>query len=174
MNRAEKETEVASIRESLVEAKGVVLASLKGLSVTEVTELRVQLHEAGVGLKVVKNTLAKKALAETDMSVLAEDFRGETAIAWSNTEIVTPAKVLVKFQEDVEKLSIKSGYAQGDRLDVTGVEALAKLPTLDELKSKLLGLMQAVPSKLVRQIAAPTQQLAGVINARVTKEKDAA
>lgn len=174
MNRAEKEKEVAFIRESLAEAQGVVLTSVAGLTVAEVTDLRRQLHDAGVTLKVVKNTLARKAVEGTELSALNDDFKRETAIAWSNTEIVTPAKVLMKFKEDVDKLGIKAGFAQGDRLDEEGVEALAKMPTLDELRSKLLGLMQAVPGKLVRQVNAPTQNLVGVIQARVAKEKDAA
>jgi large subunit ribosomal protein L10 len=174
MNRAEKEKEVAFIRESLADAQGVVLASLKGLTVAEVTDLRRKLHDAGVALKVVKNTLAKKAIEGTDLATLTDDFKSETAVAWSNTEIVGPAKVLMKFKEDVDKLTVKAGFAQGERLDEKGVEALSKMPSLDELRSKLMGLMQAVPGKLVRQVNAPAQNLVGVMQARVAKEKDAA
>jgi large subunit ribosomal protein L10 len=123
-----------------------------------------------VNYKVVKNTLAKKALEGTDMSVLADDFKAETAIAWSNTDAVSPAKVLVKFKKDVEKLGIKAGYNSGQRLDESAVEALSKLPSLDELRSKLLGLMTAVPTKLVQQVNAPGAQLARVIQARVDKD----
>jgi large subunit ribosomal protein L10 len=174
MNRAEKEKEVAFIRESLADAQAVVLASLKGLTVGEVTDLRRQLYDAGVTLKVVKNTLAKKAIEGTDLASLQGDFKSETAIAWSNSDVVAPAKVLMKFKKDVDKLGIKSGFAQGQRLDADAVETLAKMPSLDELRSKLLGLMQAVPAKLVRQVNAPAQNLVGVISARVAKEKDAA
>jgi large subunit ribosomal protein L10 len=174
MNRAEKEKEVAFIRDALTGAEAIVLSSLKGLTVTEVNQLRDSLHEAGVTMRVVKNTLAKKAIEGTDMTVLNDDFKNETAIAWSNDDAVAPAKTLMKFKKDVEKINIKSGYSQGQRLDESEVEALSKLPSLDELRSKLLGLFQAVPAKLVRQINAPAQQVAGVVQARVAKEKDAA
>lgn len=174
MNRAEKEQEVGYLRDALKSVEGLVLTSLKGLTVEQVTELRRRLHDAGVSYKVVKNTLAKKAIEGTDLSVLSMDFKAETAIAWSNTDAVAPAKVVAKFKEEVDKFSIKAGYNAGQRLDKTAVDALAKLPSLDELRSQMLGLLQAVPAKLVRQINAPMQQVAGVIQARVTKEKDAA
>lgn len=174
MNRAEKEQEVSFLRDALKGVEGLVLTSLKGLTVEQVTDLRRRLHDAGVSYRVVKNTLAKKAIEGTDLSVLAEDFKAETAIAWSNTDAVAPAKVVAKFKEDVDKFSIKAGFNAGQRLDEAGVDALSKLPSLDELRSKLLGLMQAVPAKLVRQINAPAQQVAGVLQARVEKEKDAA
>lgn len=175
MNRAQKEEQLAFLKEALQDVRGLVLTSVKGLSVGEVTELRRKLHEAGVNYRVVKNTLAKKAIAGTDLDVLTDDFKTETAIAWSNADAVTPAKVVVKFREEVEKFTIKSGYASGGRLDDKGVEALSKLPSLDELRSKLLGLLQAVPAKLVRQINAPGQNVVGVLAAHKEKqEKEAA
>lgn len=174
MNRADKEKEVAFLREALKDAQGLVLTSIKGLTVAEVTDLRRQLHDAGVSYQVVKNTLAKKALEGTDMSVLAGDFKAETAVAWSNTDAVSPAKVLIKFKKDVDKLGIKAGYNAGQRLDDKAVEALSKLPSLEELRSQLLGVMQAVPQKLVQQLNAPASSLARVMQARVDKEKDAA
>lgn len=174
MNRAEKEQEVGFLRDALKGVEGLVLTSLKGLTVEQVTDLRRRLHDAGVSYRVVKNTLAKKAIEGTDLSVLEQDFKAETAIAWSNTDAVAPAKVVAKFKEDVEKFSIKAGFNAGQRLDEAAVDALSKLPSLDELRSTLLGLMQAVPTKLVRQINTPAQQVAGVLNARVNKEKDAA
>lgn len=174
MNRAEKEQEVGFLRDALQSVEGIVLTSLKGLTVEQVTELRRRLHDAGVSYKVVKNTLAKKAIEGTDLSVLSADFKSETAIAWSNTDAVAPAKVVAKFKGEFEKFGIKAGFNAGQRLDPAAVDALSKLPSLDELRSTLLGLMQAVPAKLVRQINAPAQQVAGVLQARVTKEKDAA
>lgn len=171
MNRAEKEQEVSFLRDSLKGVEAVVLTSLKGLTVGQVTELRRRLHDAGVSYQVVKNTLAKKAFEGSDLSVLASDFKGETAMAWSNTDAVAPAKVIMKFKEENEKFSVKCGYNAGQRLDAAAVDALSKLPSLDELRSKLLGLFQAVPAKLVRQINAPAQQVAGVLHARVSKEE---
>lgn len=174
MNRSDKEQELAFLREALSGAQALVLTSVKGLTVAEVSDLRRRLHDAGVEYRVVKNTLAKKALEGTDMSVVSVDFREETAVAWSSTDAVAPAKVVVNFKKDVEKFQIKSGYSSGQRIDGAGVEALSKLPSLDELRSQLLGTIQAVPAKLVRQINAPGQQLAAVVQARVNKEKEAA
>lgn len=174
MNRAEKEQEVGFLRDALQQVEGLVLTSLKGLTVEQVTDLRRRLHDAGVSYRVVKNTLAKKAIEGSDLSVLSKDFKDETAIAWSNTDAVAPAKVLMKFKGEIEKFSVKCGFNAGQRLDQGAVDALSKLPSLDELRSQLLGVMQAVPAKLVRQINAPGQQVAAVIHARVSKEKDAA
>lgn len=174
MNRAEKEQEVTFLREALSSVEGLVLTSLKGLTVDQVTDLRRRLHDGGVSYRVVKNTLAKKAIEGTDLSVLSDDFKAETAIAWSNTDAVSPAKILMKFKSDVEKFGVKAGFNAGQRLDSAGVESLSKLPSLEELQSTLLGLMQAVPAKLVRQINAPGQQLAAVNQARIDKEKEAA
>lgn len=174
MNRTEKEQELAFLREALSSAQALVLTSLKGLTVAEVSDLRRRLHDAGVSYRVVKNTLAKKAVDGTPMSVVSADFREETAIAWSSADAVAPAKVVINFKKDVEKFQIKSGYSSGQRIDAAGVEALSKLPSLDELRSKLLGTIQAVPAKLVRQVNAPGQQLAAVVQARVNKEKEAA
>lgn len=174
MNRAQKEEQLAFLKDALSDARGLVLTSVKGLSVGEVTELRRKLHEAGVNYRVVKNTLAKKAIEGTDLAVMADDFKDETAIAWSNADAVTPAKVLMKFKEDVDKFTVKAGYATGERLDAAGVETLSKLPSLDELRSKLMGLMQAVPTKLVQQINAPGQNLAMVVSARKAELEKAA
>ena len=174
MDRATKEAQLEFLREAFADVKGIVLTSVKGLNVAEVSELRGQLHEAGVQYKVIKNTLAKKAIEGTDLAALADDFKGETAIAWSNADAVTPAKVLMKFKEDVDKFTVKAGFASGERLDESGVKALSKLPTLPELRSTLLGLMQAVPTKLVKQINAPAQNLVGVVKAKENKDKEAA
>jgi large subunit ribosomal protein L10 len=174
MNRAQKEEQLAFLQDALKDVRGLVLTSVKGLTVGEVSELRRQLHDAGIHYKVVKNTLAKKAIEGTDLSVLADDFKAETAIAWSNTDAVTPAKVIVKFKKDVEKFTVKAGYASGERLDAEGVETLSKLPSLDELRSKILGLLQAVPTKLVQQINAPAQNIVGVVAAQKKKLEEAA
>jgi len=174
MRRSEKEEQIAFLKEALNGVEGLVLTSVKGLTVGEVSGLRAKAHEAGVHFKVVKNTLAKKATEGTDMSVLADDFKGETAIAWSTEDAVAPFKVTADFKKDVEKFTIKAGFSSGDRLDEAGVEALSKLPSLDELRAQLLGTIQAVPGKLLAQIQAPAQQLAGVLQAKHDKDKEAA
>jgi large subunit ribosomal protein L10 len=174
MDRTTKEQELAFLRDALNDVQGLVLTSVKGLTVAEVSDLRRRLHDAGVQYRVVKNTLAKKAIEGTAVDVVSADFKEETAIAWSTTDAVTPAKVVVNFKKDVEKFQIKSGYTSGQRMDEAAVTALSKLPSLDELRAQILGVLLAVPGKLVRQVNAPGQQLAAVIQARVEKEKDAA
>ena len=174
MNRAQKEEQLNFLKDALSDVRGVVLTSVKGLSVSEVSDLRRKLHDAGIHYKVVKNTLARKAIEGTDLSVLNDDFKEETAIAWSNADAVTPAKVVVDFKKEVEKFTIKAGYASGERLDTDAVETLSKLPTLPELRSKILGLMQAVPTKLVQQINAPAQNVVGVVAAQKKKLEESA
>lgn len=175
MRRSEKEEQIAFLKDALADVAGLVLTSVKGLTVAEVTGLRVKAHEAGIHFKVVKNTLAKKAAEGTSMDVLAGDYKGETAIAWSTEDAVAPFKVVTEFKKDLKKFTIKSGFSSGARLDVAGVEALSKLPSLPELRAQLLGTLQAVPGKLLAQIQAPAQQIAGVLQAKVDKdEKEAA
>ena len=170
MKRQQKEEQLAFLKEAMANVEGMVLTSLKGLNVGEVTDLRRRLRAENVQLKVIKNTLAKKAFAETELSALADDFAGETAIAWSSEDAVAPAKIVMNFKKDKPDFIVKAGFVSGERIDGDGVAQLSKLPSLDELRSKILGLLQAVPQKLVAQINAPGQQIAGVINAHVEKE----
>ena len=173
MDKAQKEAQVDFLRSALVGAESVVLTGVSGLSVTEVSQLRGKLHEAGVNYKVVKNTLAKRVVSEGDMSVLADDFKGPTAIAWS-TDAVAPAKILRNFQKEMEKFEIKAGYNAGKRLDLEQIKALADLPSLDELRAQILGTINGVTGKLLAQINAPASNLVGVLQAKIDKDNEAA
>lgn len=174
MNRAEKEKEIAFLQGELVDAESVILTSLKGLNMAEITQLRRHYHDANVSYRVVKNTLARKAIEGSDLSVLADDFKGETAIAWSKDDPVGPAKVSTNFKKEVEKFGVKAGFQAGARLDAAGVDVLGNMPSLEELQARLLGVIQAVPAKLLAQINAPAQNLVGVIQAKADKDKEAA
>lgn len=174
MIRTEKQEQIESLRGIFSDVESVVLSSVEGLDAAQVAGLRRKLHEAGVGFKVVKNKLAKLAAQDTDVRAIAEDFVGATAIAWSTTDAVTPAKVLVKFQDEVESFKIKAGYNAGLRLDLPSLKALATLPSLEELRAQLLGLMQAVPARLLAQVNAPASHVIGVMQAKVDKDKEAA
>lgn len=174
MEKAQKLEQIDFLKGVFSDVESVVLASVAGLNAAEVSGLRRKLHDAGVGFKVVKNNLARLAAQEYDVKVLSDDFVGPTAIAWSQNDAVSPAKILVKFQEDVEKFQIRAGYNAKSRLDLEGVKALSKMPSLEELRAQLLGLMQAVPAKLLAQVAAPAQHVVGVIQAKCDKEKEAA
>jgi large subunit ribosomal protein L10 len=171
MNRAEKEVEIAYLREALANAQGVVLASLKGLSMAEVTDLRRKAHAAGVTIRVAKNTLAKKAIEGTEFSVLAGDFKEETAIAYSG-DAVAAAKTLMNFKKDLEKFRVKAGYSAGVRIDADAVDALSRLPSLEELRAQLLGVVQGVAAKLLAQVNAPAQNIVGVIQAKADKDQE--
>lgn len=162
----EKVDQLAFLKNAFKSVEAAVLTSVQGLTVAQVSDLRRRLHDAGVHYRVVKNTLAKKAVKGTPLEAVSADFKQVTAVAWSDTDPVAPAKVITGFKKDVEKFIIKSGFQGGVRLDPTGVDALSKMPSLDELRAQLLGVIQAVPAKLLAQINAPAQHVVGVLQAK--------
>ncbi|MCA9507452.1 MAG: 50S ribosomal protein L10, partial [Myxococcales bacterium] len=122
---------------------------------------------------VIKNKLARIAIADTNAKDLSNDFVGSTAIAWSNDNPVAPAKVLVKFEKEFEKLELKAGFSSDARIDAQGINALSKLPSLDELRAQLLGLFTSPASQLLGQINAVAANVVGVLQAKIDKDKDA-
>ena len=164
MDRSKKEALVAELHETFADASLVVLTHQTGLTVTEVSELRQQMREAGAGFKVTKNRLAKLALKGTKFEYLDEHFSGPTAVAFSS-DPVAAAKVSVAFANKNDKLTIVAGGLDNDALDAAGVKALATLPSLDELRGKLVGLLQAPAGKIVGVLQAPGGQLARVFGA---------
>jgi large subunit ribosomal protein L10 len=171
MNKTLKEEQISFVKDIAANAECMVLANIEGLNASQISELRRGLHEANVGFRVIKNKLARIALAETEAKVLQDDFVGSTAVAWSNDNPVAPAKVLVKFEKDFEKLQLKSGFNSNARLDVAGIIALSKLPSLDELRAQLLGVFSAPASQLLAQVNAVAGNLVGVLQAKVDKDK---
>lgn len=171
MEKATKEQQISFIKELFNNAECLVLTNIEGLNASEISSLRRGLHEQNIGFKVIKNKLARKALAETSANTLFGDFVGSTAIAWSDDNAVAPAKVLVKFEKDLEKLQVKAGFNSGARLDVEGIKALSLLPSLDELRAQLLGLINAPTAKLLAQVNAPASNIVGVLQAKMDKEK---
>lgn len=172
MDRVQKEEQIASLKAAFDGVQTLVLTSVKGLTVSQVTDLRRRLHDGGVDYRVVKNTLARKAIENTPVSVVSDDFASETAVAWSKTDPAAPAKILLAFKKEVEKFQIRVGYTSGQRLDEAGVKTLSELPSLDELRATLLGTINGVAAKLLAQINAPGQQLAGVLQAKLDKENE--
>ncbi|MBT5265047.1 MAG: 50S ribosomal protein L10 [Rhodospirillaceae bacterium] len=169
MNRTEKAELVETLNKTFSDSAVVVVTQQVGLSVAEVTDLRRQMRDAGAGYKVTKNRLARLALKGTQYEALEEVFTGPTAIATSS-DPVAPAKVAVEFANKNEKLTIVAG-AMGDKLlSVEEVKALAKLPSLDELRGKLVGLLQAPATKIAGVLQAPAGQLARVLSARGSQE----
>lgn len=173
MEKQVKQEQITFIKDLVANSESLVLAGVEGLNAAQVSVLRRNLHEANVGFKVVKNKLARIALADTAANVLADDFVGSTAIAWSDDNPVAPAKVLVKFGKEFEKLKLKAGFNSNARLNVEGVNALAKLPSLEELQAQLLGVFSAPASQLLAQINAVAGNMVGVLQAKIDKDKEA-
>lgn len=169
MDRAQKQALVAELQETFESNNLLVLTHQSGLTVAEVSELRKQMREAGGSFKVTKNRLAKIALKGTKFEGLADQFTGPTAIAVSS-DPVAAAKIAVEFANKNEKLQIICGSLEMEALDADAVKALAKLPSLDELRGKLIGLIQAPATKIAGVLQAPGGQLARVFGAYGSSE----
>lgn len=172
MNRAEKEQLVAAMRERFSSATALVVTQQSGMTVAESTELRRKVRAAGASYRVTKNRLVKLALEGTPFEALSPLFTGPTAIAVSD-DPVAAAKVCVEFAKKNEKLTIVGGGLEGQVLDPDGVKALASLPSLDELRGKLIGLINAPATKVAGVIQAPAGQLARVFAAYGAKDEAA-
>ena len=165
MNQTEKAELIERLQSTLSEATTVVVTHQVGLTVAESSDLRARMREAGAGFKVTKNRLTKIALQGTKYEDMTDMFTGPTAMGTSS-DPVAAAKILVSFAKENDKLTIVGGSMDGKMLDKAGVEALATMPSLDELRAKLVGLVNAPAAKLARVSQAPAGKLARVIQAR--------
>ena len=172
MERTEKREFVASFNEVLQNTGVVVVAHYAGLSVADMTALRSQVREAGGSVKVAKNRLVKLALQGTELEHIADLFTGPTVVAYSH-DPVAAAKATVAFAKTNEKLVVLGGGIIGQTLDANGIKALADLPSLDELRGKLIGVLQAPASRIVGVLQAPGGQLARVLKAYAEKDQAA-
>jgi len=172
VDRAQKREAVAELNAVFSSTSSVIVTHYSGLSVAEITDLRQQMQAAGATFKVTKNRLTKLALDGTLYAPLTDLFTGPTGIAYSD-DPVAPAKVAVNFAKSNEKLIVLGGGMGDKQLDVNGVKALASLPSLDALRGKLVGLLQAPATKLAGVIQAPASQLARVLSAQGSKEEAA-
>ncbi len=169
MDRAQKAETVEALKGVFAGAGVVVVSHYAGLTVADMTALRNRLRTEGGALKVVKNRLVKLALADTPKSAVSNLFTGPTAIAYS-ADPIAAAKVAVAYAKEKEQFAILGGLFGDQLLDVQGVQALATLPSLDELRGKIVGLVQAPATKIAGVLAAPGGQLARVLNAYATKD----
>ncbi len=169
MNRTEKEQVIGELHEKMAKAKAAIVAEPKGLDVATVTELRRKAREAKVEYRVVKNTLAARAAKGTPVEPLADKFVGPTALVMSYDDVVAPAKLLVEFMKDRQGFGIRTAVIEGKVVDVKGVQALAKLPGILELRGQLAGTIAQPAAKLARVIATPGRQLARALAARREK-----
>lgn len=164
MDRAQKHEFVAQMHEVIKGTGVIVVAHYAGLSVAEMTDLRRRVREAGGHVKVAKNRLVKIALKGTEAEPIADLFSGPTVIAYSDDPVAAP-KMAVNFAKDNDKLVILGGAMGTTVLDPNGVKSLASLPSLDELRSKIVGLVQAPATKVVQVLDAPATKVARVISA---------
>lgn len=165
MLKSEKEELITELNEKFARTKSAVVAEFSKLNVETVTKLRRKFREGKVDYRVLKNTLAKRAAKGTPMEVVSGDFTGPVAVALSYDDLVAPAKILSEFIKDMETIKVRSAMLEGKKLSADEAKALAKLPSLNELRAKLLGLFTQPATKLVRTLAAPGSQLARVIQA---------
>ncbi len=170
MDRAQKQESIESLKSVFADAGAVVVTHYMGLTVAEMTDLRLRLRKEGAAIKVVKNTLALKALDGKLGDKGEKLFTGPVAIAYG-PDAVSAAKIAVQFAKENDKLKLVGGILdQSNVLDEAGVRALATLPSLDELRGKLIGLIQAPATKIAGVLQAPAGQLARVFNAYATKD----
>lgn len=169
MDRAGKSAFVQDMHSVFADTGCVVVAHYSGLTVAEMSDLRRRMRTVGATFRVTKNRLTKLALQETPYVGLSDLLTGPTGLAFSS-DPVAAAKASVEFAKQNQKLVVLGGAIGGTMLDARGVEALASLPSLDELRAKLAGLLNAPASKLVGVLQAPAGQLARVMQAYASKE----
>lgn len=172
MDRAAKKEQVAALNGVFKDASVVVVAHYSGLTVAQMQTLRQQMKQAGAAVKVAKNRLAKIALEGTDVASIASLMKGPTLIAFSSDPVAAP-KVASDFAKAHEKFVILGGAMGKTTLDLDGVKQLASLPSLDELRAKIVGLIQAPATKIAQVVNAPAAKLARVVQAYASKSEAA-
>jgi large subunit ribosomal protein L10 len=168
VDRAAKKELVATLNGVFRDTRVVVIAHYSGLNVAQMQALRRQMKQAGAAVKVAKNRLAKLALEGTDVAAIAPLLKGPTLIAYSGDPVVAP-KIAADFAKANDKFVILGGAMGKTPLDANGVRALAALPSLDELRAKLVGLIQAPATKVAQVVNAPAAKVARVLQAYATK-----
>ena len=171
VDRAEKREFVATMNEAFQNAGAVVVAHYSGLTVSQISDFRSKVGDAGGKVKVAKNRLAKLALQDTQCAHISDLFQGQTLVVYSDDPVSAP-KAAVDFAKTNDKLVILGGAMGATNLDVNGVKALAELPSLDELRAKLVGMISTPATRIAQVVNAPAGQLARVFGAY--SEKDAA
>jgi large subunit ribosomal protein L10 len=172
MDRAQKEQAVTDIRETFSNVTSVILADYRGIDVPTVTAMRDEFRAAGCDYRVLKNTLVKLAIQDSDMEPMSSLLAGPTALMWSTESPAAPAKLAVKFAKEHKAFEIKGGFFEGDVLDAAGVERLSKMPGKTELQSTLLMTFLAAPQNMVRTLAAGPMNFMYLLQARERSLKE--
>ena len=165
MKRSDKKDFVQKLKDEIKNSSSVIVAHYDGLSVSETDSLRKEMRDNGAKFKVTKNRLTKIALADTPYESIADLFVGPTAIAYSS-DPVAPARVSVNFEKKLENFKIIGGGYEGEKIDKNRINFLATLPSLDQIRGILLGLLNAPAQKIASVVQAPGGQLARLVNAR--------
>lgn len=172
VDRAEKREFVATMQEAFSGAGAVVVAHYTGLTVSEISSFRAKVKESGGTVKVAKNRLAKIALQGTEKEHMTDLFKGQTLVVMSNDPIAAP-KAAVDFAKTNDKLVVIGGAMGATSLDSDGVKALASLPSLDELRAKIVGMVSTPATRIAQVVNAPAGQLARVVGAYAQKDEAA-
>ncbi len=173
MNLSEKKELVSGLNARLSESKIALLVDYKGLDVEAMTALRAELRKEGANLEVVKNTLLSMAAQGTDVSVIDAAFKGPNAVVTCKDDPVAPARILVKFAKDNQKLEIKTAAMNGKALSIDDIKALATMPSREVLLAQVLSVMNAVPTSMVRVLSAVPVSFLNVVTA-IKDQKEAA
>jgi large subunit ribosomal protein L10 len=171
--RKQKEEEVSTLNSEFAEADNAFVVSFQGLTVEKDQQLRRQLREAQLSYRVVKNTLARRALEGTPLSNVSKEFTGPTAVAYSKTDPVLLAKVLTKFAKENSQFTFKAGIVEGRVISIKDVDALATMPSKEELVSKVMFLLNSQAQRLATALAGTARNLAIVVS-EIAKQKSAA
>jgi large subunit ribosomal protein L10 len=166
VNRTEKEEVVALLQSELPTAASIVVVAAEGIPVNVVNAFRTQLRLAGSSYRVVKNTLAGRAVAGTQAEVLTSLLKGTSALVYHPEDPARPAKMVLDFADKNDKFVVRGAVLGGVVYDAAGVKALASMPGKDELRASLLGVLNGVGTKFVRTLAAAPTQMLNVLNAR--------
>lgn len=172
MDRAEKKELVTTLHQVFSTTGVIVVAHNRGLTVNQVNDLRGRMAQAGAAVKVAKNRLAKLALDGTDAAGIKDLFTGPTMVAYAADPVSAP-KIAAEFAKGNEKFVILGGVLGKTILDAAAVKALAELPSLDQLRARLVGMIQTPATRLASVLQAPGGQLARVLNAYATKDNAA-
>ena len=165
MKRSEKKEFVQKLKEEIDTSSSVIVTHYSGLTVDESDQLRSEMRNNGAKFKVTKNRLTKLALKQTKFKDLADLFTGPTAIAYSD-DPVAPAKVAASFEKKLEKFKIIGGGYDGEIIDIEKINFLATLPSMDELRGKIVGLISAPAQKIASIVKEPAGQIARLVSSK--------
>ncbi len=171
MKRSEKKDFVSKLKDEFSNSSSIIVTEYSGLTVNESESLRKEMRNNGATFKVTKNRLTKLAIADTPFKDLSDLFKGPTAVAYS-TDPVAPAKVAVNFEKKFENFKIIGGGYNGEKIDKERINFLAKLPSLDELRGKLIGLISAPAQKIASITSEPGAQIARLLSSKSSNSQE--